>query len=446
MNPDVERGAQYQFQEGYPEVRVAAIGLLDEQDQAFINVTTEVVYGSLIYRTQDDVTFANVRLEIRINEKEGPYSKTFNEEFDILSSGQLFNSQEVFTYIKDLEVQPGSFEVSVTLTDTNSGKAFDISTDAVIPDPEDPQINITSVRLSGKNVQSDTSDFVPITTYDVASRIDSLKFDFQVTNNDLADPLTVNTTLMKFRADDSPARRLSSNNYSSSSIQYKGIEFRDTEEIDTNVRVLDQPGSVLIEFKYPILERGNYRFKVETTDQAGETILKARDFSVKGKNYPSIASAREMAEPLIYLMDDRRHEEMMSIEDPELLKEAVDRFWLSNVGNQNRAKSVISLYYERVEEANKQFSNFKEGWKTDMGMIYILFGPPWYVDRTLNLMEWTYSYDRDPNRTFRFESNRIPNADFPFAHYIVQRSQNYFTVVYQQTERWRSGRILEHRL
>jgi hypothetical protein len=105
------------------------------------------------------------------------------------------------------------------------------------------------------------------------------------------------------------------------------------------------------------------------------------------------------------------------------------------------------MYYERVEQANKQFSNFKEGWKTDMGMIYILFGPPWYVDRTLNRMQWSYSYDRnDPRRNFYFERNRIPNEYYPFNHYVVQRSQSYFNLIYQQTELWRTGRILEANL
>ena len=40
---------------------------------------------------------------------------------------------------------------------------------------------------------------------------------------------------------------------------------------------------------------------------------------------------------------------------------------------------------EEIEEANKQFSNYKEGWKTDMGMMYILFGPPWYIESTLEM-------------------------------------------------------------
>ena len=448
MNPDVERGSMYQFQDGYPEVRMTAIGLLDEQDNPYISVTSEIVYGSLVYRTVEEQTFAQVTIEIRINEKEGDYSKSSRDQLDILTEDTNgYQNQEVFSYQKELDVQPGDFEVEVSVTDNSSGRTVVRNTETLIPDPESPVTNLTSIRLSGKVADQNNGRYNPITTYDAPSRLDSLKFEFQVTNNDMKDPLTVNASLLRFEADTTAARRLSYNNYSSSSIQYQGIDVRDPEEIDSNVRRLDQAGSVLIEFKYDLLDRGNYRFEVETVDQQGETIYRARDFAIKSKNYPSVATAREMAAPLAYIMNEGNYEEMMSISNPDSLKEAIDRFWLSNVGSQNKARSVINLYYERVEQANKQFSNFKEGWKTDMGMIYILFGPPWYVDRTLNRMQWSYSYDRnDPRRNFFFERNRIPNEYYPFNHYVVQRSQSYFNLIYQQTELWRSGAILESNL
>ena len=54
-NPDVERGSFFYFQDGYPEVRMSSIGLLSETDEALISVTTDIVVGSLIYSTIDDV-------------------------------------------------------------------------------------------------------------------------------------------------------------------------------------------------------------------------------------------------------------------------------------------------------------------------------------------------------------------------------------------------------
>lgn len=448
-NPDIERGSFFQFQDGYPEVRMASIGLLSEEDEALINVATDIVLGSLIYSTEDDRRYAEVSIEIRVLEIDGQFTKTVRRDFSVESDFEgSYMNQDVFTHIEELEVVPGNFEVIVTVADRSSGRAVTRESEASIPDPDNPEINLTTVRLLGKAVgEEDEAPFFPITTYTVSSALDSLVLTFQVTNNDLDSPLEVRSRLLKFEADTTAARPMNFNNYSPSTLPYIGVDMRRPETIDETVRRLDQPGSVLIDFKYELPERGNYRFEVETTDEQGNEIYKARDFAVISENYPAIVTPRELAEPLIYLMDRRDHERMMEIQDPDSLKEAIDRFWLSNIGNMNKAKSVISLYYERVEQANKQFTSFKEGWKTDLGMIYILFGPPWYVDRYLNTMAWSYSYDRtDPRYNYVFERPNMRNEYYPFDNYLLQRNQGYFNIQYRQIQLWLSGGILTNRL
>jgi GWxTD domain-containing protein len=447
-NPDVERGSFFYFQDGYPEVRMSSIGFLSEEDEALINVTTDVVLGSLIYSTVDDVRKAEVTLEIRILEVEGDFSKDVQRSFSVESSfdGNTL-SQDVFTHDEDIEVQPGTFKVQVTVLDRSSGKASSRESEAVIPDPEQPEINLTTVRLLGKADGEPETPFYPITTYTVSTSLDSLMFTFQVTNNDMDSPLEVRSRLLRYEADSTAARPMNYNNYSPSTLPYIGINMRNPEEVDATTRRLDQSGSVLIDFKYELLKRGNYRFEVETEDEDGERLYKARDFAIKSDNYPAVVTPRELAEPLIYLMNRRDHEKMMEIEDPDSLKEEIDRFWLSNIGNANQARSVISLYYERVEQANKQFTTFKEGWKTDLGMMYILFGPPWYVDRYLNTLVWSYSYDRtDPRYNYRFERPNMRNEYFPFDNYLLQRNQGYFNVQYRQIQLWLSGGILTTRI
>ena len=59
---------------------------------------------------------------------------------------------------------------------------------------------------------------------------------------------------------------------------------------------------------------------------------------------------------------------------------------------------LMNEYYKRVSYANENFDGWKEGWETDRGMIYILFGPPDQVERTSPSMTrstlyliWTYN-------------------------------------------------------
>ena len=45
---------------------------------------------------------------------------------------------------------------------------------------------------------------------------------------------------------------------------------------------------------------------------------------------------------------------------------------------------LMDQYYYRVSYTNEHFAAFDQGWKTDMGMIYILFGPPDDTQRSIN--------------------------------------------------------------
>jgi len=44
---------------------------------------------------------------------------------------------------------------------------------------------------------------------------------------------------------------------------------------------------------------------------------------------------------------------------------------------------LMNEYYKRVEFANTHFDSFVNGWETDMGMIYIIFGAPDDIERTI---------------------------------------------------------------
>jgi GWxTD domain-containing protein len=443
-NPDIERGSSYFFQDGYPELRISALGYLNEEDEGVINVAADIVEGSLIFRERDGMNRADIDFEVRIVGIEGTtHSETYTSSLSVNNQQLGFvTTQNVVKFERDIKVPPGNYEVHISITDQSSGNRTTRSTETYIPDPHDDVVNLTSVQLLGKTTD-EAEGYLPITTYDVSAAKDSIRFVVQVTNNRSEDPLTVHSQLKMFQSDSSPARPMSYNNYSPSSMPYKGIEYNRYDVLEETRRELEQPGSVLIEYRYPLPERGNYRFEVRTEGAGADELFKARDFGIKTENYPALKSPRELAEPLAYLMGRNDYRDLMEIEDPDSLKEAIDRFWLENVGSMNRARNVISLYYERVEQANKQFSNFKEGWKTDMGMIYILFGPPWYVERRLNRMQWSYSYDRtDPRYNYHFEKPRMRNEFFPFDNYLLQRSQGYFNLQYQQVQLWITGEIL----
>ncbi len=446
MNPDIQRGGEYLYRPGYPQVRFSAVGFLNENNEASINIAADIVYGSLVFKEINGKQNSNLAVDVRIVSaaEDDSFSESKHYELEIVKDDpSIVNSQESFIFEKSIQVPPGRYKVYFTVTDLYSDKNITRTAQTYIPDPENEVINLTDIRMFGKDLDVENPQWYPITTYSVQGRTDSLMFIFQVTNNNAEEPLTITTELLRFKSDLSIARPMFYAGYSPSSIEYKGIDYDQAAQIAQSQRRLIQGGSVFIELRFDGLPRGNYRFQV-TSEKEGDELYKARDFGVKYKYYPALKTPRALARPLAYLMDEEEYEELMSISDPQKLKQAIDKFWLSHIGNENEARQVIEKYYKRVVQANKQFSNFKAGWKTDPGMVYILFGPPWYVDDRLDEMRWSYAYNqRDPEYNYYFFQPKMESAYFPFQHWILRRNPAYFDVAYRQRQLWLSGLILQ---
>jgi GWxTD domain-containing protein len=447
-NLDIERGTGYNFKAGHPEFRTSAFGYEDEEDGTTLEVEAEIVKGSLIFKEESDTLQAQISIQYQVQDLDDSDNIVVSEQLEktIKSTDQAINTtRETIDLSFSHQVDPSHYKVLVSITDLNTKKNITQSVETEIPETQKGEYNLSNVQMYGKI--NDQGGWEPISTYDVKGKVDSLRFVFQVISPQSEKRMQVRSRLLRFESDTLYPRPMHYSNYSPSSIEYKGIDYDEETELQSNQRILTDYSSTFIEYKFANRDRGNYRFEVNAQRGEEEALFKARDFGVKSKNYPAISSAREMAKPLIYLMGEGDHEEMMKISNSDSLKKEVDKFWLKNIGNTNQARQVIEMYYQRVEEANKQFSNFKEGWKTDLGMIYILFGAPWYTEDHLKELVWYYSYNHsDAEYSYYFDQPKLKNKYFPFFHFLFQRSNFYYTVQYQQRQLWLSGQILTRQI
>lgn len=188
---------------------------------------------------------------------------------------------------------------------------------------------------------------------------------------------------------------------------------------------LDDSGYVSLELK----EKGFYHFQKDTSKQEGFTL-----YIYKG-NYPEITVVDQLTEPLRYLTSTV---EFTNIVESDDIKEAVDNFWLDKCGSKERARETIKQYYGRVEKANKLYTSFVEGWKTDRGMIAIIFGEPHSVSRSTDSETWFYNNERAYSYiTFNFIKVKNPFTD---NDYILTRDPGFKPQWYRAVESWRQGR------
>jgi GWxTD domain-containing protein len=180
-----------------------------------------------------------------------------------------------------------------------------------------------------------------------------------------------------------------------------------------------------------IQKHGFYHFQVDSTiNREGLTIF---NFT---PNFPEVKSVDEMIGPLRYLTTKAEFEEIIGAENK---KAALDKFWITAAGNPDRARELISIFYNRVQDANLHFSSFIEGWKSDRGMIYIIFGPPNVLYKTSEAENWIYGEEQNMmSMTFNFFRVENPFSTNDFA---LERAPIYKTNWNRAVETWRNGRV-----
>ncbi len=177
-------------------------------------------------------------------------------------------------------------------------------------------------------------------------------------------------------------------------------------------------------------EKGLYFFQKDTTKIVGLSI------KVTDKYYPKLAKVEDLIASTVYISTRL---EIRKLTDAENKKKAMDRFWIKITNAKSRAKNIIRAYYGNVKRANDLFTNYKDGWKTDQGMIFTIFGLPHQVFRDGNAETWVYIKKEDrPKLKFIFIKEK---NIFTKSHYKLKRDKSYEKYWYRTIDLWRKGRI-----
>lgn len=85
---------------------------------------------------------------------------------------------------------------------------------------------------------------------------------------------------------------------------------------------------------------------------------------------------------LRYVANDKVIEDMENSKTEAIKKEKFNLFWKELDPTPNtKINEAKNEYYERIKYANSQFKSYTEGWLSDMGMVFIVMGPPMQVEK-----------------------------------------------------------------
>jgi GWxTD domain-containing protein len=174
-------------------------------------------------------------------------------------------------------------------------------------------------------------------------------------------------------------------------------------------------------------KKGLYLIQRDTNAAEGLTI-RAED------DYPRLARIQSLAGPLVYICTKQEYDRLTAA---KIEKKNFDRVILSITNDTDRARKLMRSYFRRVELANQFFTSYKEGWKTDRGMIYIVFGLPDEVFKFHDREVWTYNAD-EYKATFNFSKS---SSVFDPDNYVLIRDKKYQQTWYEVIDLWRNARF-----
>jgi GWxTD domain-containing protein len=149
------------------------------------------------------------------------------------------------------------------------------------------------------------------------------------------------------------------------------------------------------------------------------------------KHFPKVGDYKTMIHAMRFLLN---REEFKKLSESPDQQKAFENQWISFAGDKQKAEYAIKSYYQRIEQANKEFTTNIEGWKTDRGLVRVIFGEPDRINHLYNREIWIYYVGGNYNQV-GFEFYKEDNS----TDYQLNRSQVFKDLWYYAIDTWRSG-------
>ena len=345
---------------------------------------------------------------------------------------------------RHMSAPPGSYVLEVRLTDLRTLKVGVRARSILIPQIVNGRMSIGGVVLRSADAKG---IIAPVVTNDIPAGSDSLQATAEMYALPEGCSIEADIRVGRIKADTSVALPPTAYSIMPVPVGYGVIDFGNVDTVLTDHRSARSPGTpIMLNCRLSGLREGlhwiEYYVRVRNSDmsQFDTVLLASRSFSIRKTGHPRPTTLTDLIGPLAYVATIGEMKTITSATSPEERRLRFDRFWLSLLNDQRAASTLIRHYYGRVEEANRLFTTYKEGWKTDRGMVYIILGPPGNVERLFDTETWYYDItgDYQANR-YVFKRVIFEGAGFVVEDYFLYRSGYYEILWDRMVSRWRSG-------
>jgi len=338
----------------------------DKPGKTRVDIYVEVPYKELHFSKVEDVYECDYEASVQFlgKDKQVVDNRVWNNNVRVRDFNETTSDKLKSLTHQVMDIAPGTYEIDVQIYEPETQKRTVRQSSILVTDFGKDELSLSDIMLVNRLTKvGDKTGVVPNVSGDFTRQKDGFYLFFEAYHVSPIDSLLLVCHI-----------------YDSRKVEvWKKDELEPPSE--SKIQIFVKVDST----NFPA---GIYTLIVEGYDaRAGSNPdLKAttsRSFSVHWADLPfSILNIDKAIEELKYVATD---EELDYIEAGKTLDEKQKRFsafWNKRNPDPSSGRNpLMEEYYRRVQYANKEFTRYIDGWKTDRGMVYIRLGPPENIER-----------------------------------------------------------------
>jgi len=343
------------FQPPFFTVDVAVA--VDSTTRTSVRTVISVPYSELSWERDGDGFTAGAGFVVELTPRGGRgrlYGDAWERRLRVADYATTVSRRNLVLATREFRVPPGRYAVRVSVQDVRAREVSEVRDHIDVKDLSNVPVSFADLELG----VADGGGF---------RSVPSRSFGFESGN------LAVRAVLVDRRAGEWPRDyryhwRIQDE---SGNVEAEG---------DTSVRVTRSAEPVVVRPRHPELFIGSHAFELEMRE--GKTSWRtSRTFEVEESGPPRGRAFDELLEALGYIADAAEVDAMRNL-PPEQQAERWEAFWRRRDPTPETVRNEYQIeFFRRLRYADQHFLGFGPGWRSDMGRIYIRYGPPDQVEQ-----------------------------------------------------------------
>ncbi len=371
---------------GIPKIFIEVLGFAsDVPNESRLDVYIQVPYDAIFFVKNADIFLSNYELTVNIYDVSNNLvkEKLWNESIKTSTYEETVSPKLNKLSQQSFPLPPGAYRLVVQIRDIETKKAAKFSRNVELRDFRQQQFTVSDVMLLSKlTIEGEKKIIIPNISGNVVDLGEGFFAFAEVYNSTNADSVEIVFEISKD----------------------KKKTLRTGKETQPLVK---GKNSLFFKINSGDLPMGDYTLEIKMNPNLQQiTTSISRKFSIYWRGMPvSIVDLDAAIDQMTYIEQASEIARIKKLPFNERL-ESFKEFWKKKDPTPNTERNeLMEEYYSRVEYANKNFKHYIAGWKTDMGMVFIVFGTPNNVDRhpfDIDSKPYEVWYYYELNRQFVF--------------------------------------------